>query len=195
MLSATPSCQSVVFFCCSWKIPIRDSSTQYTRIFKCVIDQSIERFTITHRSHITLFTRRAVISLHFVAGEIGIGCHGNLFLRMISELTSPSLSMSVVFRTVYSLFSLWESLWLFCIFVYHEIPFRWVRIYQSHFPIISVTCKYTWSKSMLHVLRRACQSSIEWLRHPQEEWICVLLWISGIITERERERERERECV
>lgn len=91
---------AVVFECYgSWRTPMRDAMARpwTLEFFKCVIDRSIERSTITHRNNITLFTRCAVILLHFVAGEIGIGCHGNLFLRMISILTSVHISLSVLF--------------------------------------------------------------------------------------------------
>lgn len=91
---------AIVFECYgSWRTPMRDAMARpwTLKFFKCVIDRSIERSTITHRNNITLFTRCAVILLHFVAGEIGIGCHGNLFLRMISILTSVHISLSVLF--------------------------------------------------------------------------------------------------
>jgi hypothetical protein len=45
---------------------------------------------------ILLCLRVVAISLHFVAGEIGIGCHGNTFLRMISKLTFIAVCSSSI---------------------------------------------------------------------------------------------------
>lgn len=116
---------AIVFECYgSWRTPMRDAMARpwTLEFFKCVIDRSIERSTITHRNNITLFTRCAVILLHFVAGEIGIGCHGNLFLRMISILTSVHISLSVLF---------YYSVLLGTFFLFGEIYFN------HHFSCVS----------------------------------------------------------